>query len=209
MTSSETSSALDRYRDNAEVLRRRFDGLSTMDVLSPVLSHLPTSAARVLDIGAGSGRDAVWLAAQGHSVVAVEPVRQMFQGVEGGSGITWVESQLPELAGLEGYDHAFDLILVSAVWHHIPPAAREGALGRMASLSRDGATLLMSLRHGPDADGRLIHFSEPVQTIAAAQAFGMTLVDQISVPSVQAMNAAAGVHWTWLVFQLGEGVRRE
>jgi hypothetical protein len=43
-----------------------------------LLPHLPelsnsTSSKQALDIGAGSGRDAAWLAAEGWNVVAVEP----------------------------------------------------------------------------------------------------------------------------------------
>ncbi len=38
--------------------------------LSGLLSDTPGT---VLDVGAGSGRDAAWFAAQGHDVVAVEP----------------------------------------------------------------------------------------------------------------------------------------
>ena len=38
-----------------------------------LLDLLPKGKACILDVGAGSGRDAAWLAALGHDVVAIEP----------------------------------------------------------------------------------------------------------------------------------------
>jgi predicted RNA methylase len=61
------------YRRNAEELIKRFEEISSADVLAPVIPFLGNLPARVIDIGAGTGRDAAWLAALGYSVVAVEP----------------------------------------------------------------------------------------------------------------------------------------
>ena len=44
---------------------------------APVLDLLPDSAGCILDVGAGTGRDAAWFAANGHNVVAVEPFAQL------------------------------------------------------------------------------------------------------------------------------------
>ncbi|HYJ51710.1 MAG TPA: methyltransferase domain-containing protein [Allosphingosinicella sp.] len=68
---------LQGYAANAAELIPRFDALSTRDVLAPVAALLPARPSRVLDIGAGTGRDAAWLADQGHHVVAVEPVEEL------------------------------------------------------------------------------------------------------------------------------------
>jgi protein-L-isoaspartate O-methyltransferase len=38
---------------------------------------LSDATGTVLDVGAGSGRDAAWFAARGHDVVAVEPTSAM------------------------------------------------------------------------------------------------------------------------------------
>ena len=38
---------------------------------------LPQSGAVIMDVGAGSGRDAAWLASLGHEVLAVEPSAAM------------------------------------------------------------------------------------------------------------------------------------
>ena len=41
-----------------------------------IIHLLPTPGVMVLDVGAGSGRDAAALAAMGHNVVAVEPMKR-------------------------------------------------------------------------------------------------------------------------------------
>lgn len=61
------------YDANAETVAARYEEISAEAVHDWLLDLLPLSPATVLDIGAGSGRDAAWLAAKGYDVVAVEP----------------------------------------------------------------------------------------------------------------------------------------
>ena len=61
------------YAEQAAELFDRYESLRAADVHRPVLHLIPAVPSRVLDIGAGSGRDAAWLAAKGHRVIAVEP----------------------------------------------------------------------------------------------------------------------------------------
>ena len=63
------------YDAHAAELVRRYELIDPGNMygwLSGLLSEAPGT---VLDIGAGSGRDAAWFAAQGHDVVAIEPSR--------------------------------------------------------------------------------------------------------------------------------------
>lgn len=64
-----------RYYDlNADALVARYDGVDSADVHADwVPAHLREEPGFACDIGAGSGRDANWLAARGWEVVAVEP----------------------------------------------------------------------------------------------------------------------------------------
>lgn len=55
----------------------RFDAIPSEEIYAPVVDLMPTRPARVVDIGAGTGRDAAWFARQGHDVLAVEPVRAL------------------------------------------------------------------------------------------------------------------------------------
>lgn len=61
------------YEQNASSLANQYESLSFQDVHGSLLDLLPAPGSTVLDIGAGSGRDAAWFAANGYEVVAVEP----------------------------------------------------------------------------------------------------------------------------------------
>jgi len=51
--------------------------MSFADLHSDVARLLPKAPAFILDVGAGSGRDAASLAEMGHSIAAVEPVDEL------------------------------------------------------------------------------------------------------------------------------------
>lgn len=50
----------------------RLDGISSVDLFAPVIEHFPQQPFHVLDIGAGTGRDAAWLASLSHSPLIAE-----------------------------------------------------------------------------------------------------------------------------------------
>ena len=83
------------------------DFVATYDELSPeriyehVIDLFPSRIAKVADIGAGTGRDAAWLAAKGHDVLAVEQVRELReagQALHTATNIKWLDDRLPNLA---------------------------------------------------------------------------------------------------------------
>ncbi|MEL7109567.1 MAG: hypothetical protein AAGL99_09895 [Pseudomonadota bacterium] len=61
------------YTEEAEDLFVRYESRNAADIHAPWSNFFPDPPARVLDIGAGTGRDAGWFASLGHSVLAVEP----------------------------------------------------------------------------------------------------------------------------------------
>ena len=56
-----------------ERLIYRYESVQFEEKYKSVRHVLPTGPAKVLDIGAGTGVDASWLADKGHRVLAVEP----------------------------------------------------------------------------------------------------------------------------------------
>ena len=62
------------YDAQAFELAERYDQPALLDSYSPVEDLIASTSADslALDIGAGSGRDAAWLASKGYEVVAVE-----------------------------------------------------------------------------------------------------------------------------------------
>jgi protein-L-isoaspartate O-methyltransferase len=63
------------YGENAVGLINTWQTLTLNDKPKAILALVPTVPSLVLDVGAGIGTDAGALAALGHRVVAVEPVK--------------------------------------------------------------------------------------------------------------------------------------
>lgn len=184
-------------------LIERYESFDFEKLYAPVLDLMPKSPVRVADIGAGTGRDAAWLAARGHTVVAVEPVRELREAGAGrhrSANITWLDDRLPELAKLQSQE-PFGMILLCGVWQHIEDDARQVAMTALGHIAADNGLLIMSLRHGPGAPGRRVFPISPESTIAAAKRSGFDIVRQLKADSIQPENRAAGVYWTWLAFR--------
>ena len=144
------------YSQVAEQLVQQYESLAFDSVHAAWREELPVSGW-ALDVGAGSGRDAAHLAALGLSVVAVEPadgMRQLGQQLHAQHAIHWVNDTLPELSKVFALQITFDIILVSAVWMHIPPTERQRAFRKLANLLNPGGKLVITLRHGPFTDAR-------------------------------------------------------
>ncbi|WP_299792136.1 class I SAM-dependent methyltransferase [uncultured Shewanella sp.] len=163
------------YNDNAELLARQYLSTTFEEVHSSWLPHLDrlfdeASALSILDVGAGIGRDAAYLARQLSEqpitveqrveVVAVEPAHllaDLGKKHTKGLNVTWIVDSLPRLNRLAIYQNGFNLILLSAVWMHIPEAERTTALQTLAHLLAPNGRLVITLRHGPNSDTRIMH----------------------------------------------------
>jgi SAM-dependent methyltransferase len=178
----------------------QFETIPPSEIYEPVLDLLPPPPARVVDIGAGTGRDAAWLASQGYSVLAVEPVaalREAGMRLHASTGVEWLDDRLPDLPQAQ-LRAPFDIVVLCAVWHHLTDDERRCAMGSLARLVATGGTLILSLRHGPEVPGRPAYPIIPEATVALAESAGFRLLRRKGVESVQSGNRAAGVHWTWL-----------
>ena len=61
------------YDASAAELAPRYESVSPDELLSWLVDFLPVAPGLVLDIGAGTGRDAAWFTEKGYKVIAVEP----------------------------------------------------------------------------------------------------------------------------------------
>lgn len=182
----------------------RYDALAFEDVHRNVLQLLPSKPCRVLDIGAGTGRDAAWFAARGCSVIAVEPadaLRQAGITLHPHPAIKWLDDGLPELRRTLARREVFDLVMLTGVWMHLDAAERELAMPRVASLVAPRGQLVFSLRHGPVPAGRRMFDVSSEETVSLAGAADLKLVFEGANASVQAGPRAAGVTWTRLAFE--------
>lgn len=178
-----------------------YDALSPEQIYATVLDLFPDTPVQVVDIAAGTGRDAAWFAAKGHRVLAVEPVRQFREAGAKlhGDRIEWLDDRLPELAEVARRG-PFDLITLCAVWHHLDSADRARAVQSIARIAAPGAMLILSLRHEPGVLGPHSYPTPPDEAIDVVGAAGFHLIRQAEAPAVHPLSRAAGVHWTWLAF---------
>lgn len=180
-----------------------YEALPVEAIYKHVVDLFPCAAARILDIGAGTGRDAAWFADRGHRVLAIEPVRELREAgrrLHTSARIKWVDDRLPDLMTLRSCE-PFDLVLLGGVWQHLPEAERKAAMANLAPLTAAGGRLIMSLRHGPAAGDRRVFPIDPASTVASAEQYGFRPIRSRGTNSIQPGNQKLGVHWTWLVFE--------
>lgn len=183
-----------------------YDALPPEQIYAPVLDLLPTTPVRIVDVAAGTGRDAAWFAGQGHRVLAVEPVRAFREAGAAlhGDQIEWLDDRLPDLAEV-AQRGPFDLMVLCAVWHHLDSADRALAVQSLARIAAPGGRLVLSLRHEPGPLGPHSYPAPPDEAIDLICAAGFDLIRQAQAPAVHPLSRASGVHWTWLVFARAAG----
>mgnify|MGYP005986473199 CR=1 FL=1 len=156
------------YNENAAALAQQYLSKSFEEVHQSWAHFLPNIIenpnARILDIGAGSGRDAKYIAQaalnkhgdkNGTQVIAVEPANLLAElGARQtvGLNVKWLTDSLPALSIITKQEISFDLILLSAVWMHIPISDRARSIRKLANLLKPGGKLVISLRHSASTD---------------------------------------------------------
>ena len=192
------------YAEQAEELVARYEGIDFPAKHQAVLPLLPAPPASTIDIGAGTGRDAAWLAERGYRVVAVEPteaMRSRAMALHPTPAIEWIDDSLPALARVAALRRRFDLVMLTAVWMHLDAEERGVAMANVAALVAPSGLLVMTLRHGLVPSGRIMFAVSGEETIALAQAHRLRLVLDVHAASSQAANRDAGVSWTQLAFR--------
>ncbi|MBH5338068.1 class I SAM-dependent methyltransferase [Streptomyces pactum] len=212
MTDAMSPAGTAGYGEAAEALVEQYESVSFADVHREALHLFPTRPSTVVDIGAGSGRDAAALAALGHRVVAVEPtpeLRRLGRRRHADREIEWLDDALPGLPALTvlrdrdpRFARGFDLVLLTAVWMHLDEAQRREAMGRLAALLAPAGQLLLTLRHGPVPAGRRMFDVSARETAELAGRHGMGVVHR---SEREDLHGRAGVRWSRLGLRRGTG----
>ena len=188
------------YDHHAEQLVRHYEQIAFESVHSQVLDLLREAGKSVLDVGAGSGRDAAWFAAKGYQVTAVEPSAELRQAAKmqhKAASIRWFSDQLPSLEHLLRSKLTFDLVWLSAVWMHLPESQQRRAFRKLVSVMSPGASMMLSLRQGPPDPTRPMREVRADEVERLAQDYGLQTVRVVTSADI---GGREGVTWQaiWL-----------
>jgi len=102
---------------------------------------------RALDIGCGTGTQAVYLARQGWTVTGIDSVEQPLRrardrAAAAGVTVEWIRADVARLAEL-GLAPGYALMFDRGCFHGLRPGARDAYVAAVTALAAPGATLLM------------------------------------------------------------------
>lgn len=190
------------YSIHAHRLAPLYDSIPFDRIHAPLINWLPYPPAQVLDVGAGSGRDAAWFAAKGYEVVAVEPVAEMMEHAKAAHphpNIRWIADSLPALTKVIATGLQFDLIHLSAVFMHLPRADRDRAFRKLTLLLNPGGRIHITLRQGPVEPERGLHDVPDSEMEALAREHGALIEFTTTTPD---SLDRPEVTWRHFLFQL-------
>ena len=179
-----------RYAKRAPELAARFESAPPGRLHAWLLGRLPPAGALAVDLGAGSGRDAAWLARRGCRILAVEPSAEMRRAAAAirpaDPAVEWIDDELPALARLAPFDGRAAFVLACAVWMHMDADAQDRGMRRVARLLAPGGTAAFTIpKEGSPATARGV--------VGQARRAGLAPVLASDLPDVL---ARPGQTWT-------------
>jgi SAM-dependent methyltransferase len=173
------------------------------EIHAGALPFLPAAPGLVLDVRAGSGRDAAWFAARGHEVVAVEPaaaLREAARRLHPSPAIRWLDDRLPALAAVRQLGLGFDLVWAGGAWMHIAPEDRARAMRALATLLKPGGRMVLTLRHGPAPEERPAWPVDAAEVERLGLDHGLAL--RVAAERVESRRGRQGVRWRTVILDL-------
>jgi SAM-dependent methyltransferase len=180
-----------------------YEAFSFAEIHRGAVAYVPQTPGLMLDVGAGSGRDADWFASHGWDVIAAEPaesLRQEAARLHPSPGIRWIDDRLPALNAVHRLGLAFDLIWLSGVWMHVAPDVRPRALRKLATLLKPGGRLVVTLRHGPAEDDRPMWPVSEHEVERLGLDVGPAL--RVATESIDDLQRRPGVRWQTVILDL-------
>jgi SAM-dependent methyltransferase len=113
---------------------------------------------RALDLGCGTGTDAIYLAKQGWDVTGIDFVPEAIATARthaAGSAASFVAGDVTHLRQA-GVDGPFDLIIDIGCYHAIPAGRRDRYAAEVAAVARPGADFYLAGIADPPATWRLL-----------------------------------------------------
>jgi SAM-dependent methyltransferase len=127
--------------------RPRWDtGVTPPEVVAAVEGPGHLAPGRALDLGCGTGTNAIYLARHGWDVVGIDfsslAIARARRKAEGVAGVTLVEGDVTQLARL-GVVGPFALVLDIGCFHGLPEAARAGYAREVGRVTRPGSLFML------------------------------------------------------------------
>lgn len=117
--------------------------LSMEEMLEPFMELLPENA-EVLDLGCGSGRDALFLDEEGYSVTAMDGSGEMCKLASIHTGKEVLHLTLEEME----FDDVFDGIWACAILGHVSPDQIQETMKKIMRALKEDGILYFSVRKG-------------------------------------------------------------
>lgn len=201
----DAKAVLDYYATHATELAEIYASVAPERVHAGWKPWWPSHGRRILDVGAGIGRDAAWLAGLGNHVTAVEPCGPLI--AEGKqrypeAGIRWIADALPDLGTISPEEDEFDCILVSGVWMHLDVSARERSFQRLCELLAPEGMFVIGYKTGGARPGQPVLSVPDDEVPALARRHGLETCLQ-----TEQTDTLGRTNFGWKLFVLrGQGL---
>ena len=193
---AECDTTIAYYDRNWESYVAKTKDVDMSDIRAPFVKRLP-KGGRVLDVGAGAGRDSQAFIARGFNVVAVEPSPKLASYLRGITGLVVVECKAEEIEETECYDG----IWACASLLHLDDKRLDIAMKRLRLALKRGGIIYVSFgtgrRQGTASDGRFFHNMTDDDLALLAKQHGLTLLE--SWHSDSKLEDANKVDWNNLI----------
>lgn len=190
------------YDADAREIPDGYEGLDASDTHPELLRMIGSSKGlNILDVGSGTGRDAAALAQLRHQVTAVDPSTAMLRvgrALYPGNNARWMSDAMPALGKVTG---TYDVVLLSAVWMHVPPADRRASFSRLLDLTAPGGRIYMTLRLGPGDVDRAMWSTSADEVVKLATQREAKVTDLGRKPYLLARD---GISWQTLAVTRGD-----
>jgi SAM-dependent methyltransferase len=198
-----TRDTISAYNRGFREFGEAFEAFGFRDIHKSAIPFLPKTPGVVLDIGAGSGRDADWFAAQGWEVIAAEPAKAMREAAarrHASPLIRWIDDRLPGLEAVHRFAISFGLIWLSGVWMHVHPEERPRAMRKLATLLKPGGRIMLTLRHGPAPDDRPMWPVDASEIERLGLEFGLSL--RVATERADDLQGRSDISWQTIILEL-------
>lgn len=139
------NSTINYYNQNAQEYALKVSGANMSADLNTLIEGLPKSSEiKLLEIGAGGGRDLKYMRDRGFNVLPLEPSTELANLIEKEQGVKVVRQKVQEMS----YENEFDGVYAIASLLHIPKNEILDVLKKINTSLKENGVFLLTLKEG-------------------------------------------------------------